>query len=139
MQIRRPRSGREQPENKNENKHPIHSDSSDSSDSGTGREQVENRGENRSRTGARSRIRFNPIHPIQGRSILQKHYVGAENKAENRAENRVENRVENKDPIHIRFTPIQGLTFRNAIEGTRTPPLRFRGKNLHFSFQTYTP
>ena len=81
-------------------------------------------GENNPRIGSRTRIRFTPIHPIQGRSILQKHYVGAENRAENRAENK----VENKDPIHIRFTPIQGLTFRNAIEGTRTPSLRFLGK-----------
>ena len=65
---------------------------------------------------------------------MEKPYV----RAENRAENRAVNTAENKDPIHIRFTPIQGFVFSEPIgsnedptshrfRGTRTPPLRFRG------------
>ena len=86
---------------------------------------VEYRAENRSRTRARTTVRFSQIQSIHWWSKPEKQSVGGEHRAENRVTNRPENMGENRGQIQSDSGICQGVRLSQ-----RTPHLSDFGEKL---------
>ena len=88
---------------------------------------VKNGAENRSRTRARTRVRFSQIQLIHWWSKPEKHSVGGKNRAENRVTNRPENMGENRGQIQSDSGICQGVRLSQ-----RAPHLSDFGEKYFF-------